>query len=212
MIEESRVTRGETILSTHDPNVFKKHFSSAQIEIISADKVPPVAIDLFELCSKRFINPKDYKPGNFDAYFLIRHDSGEVTYAVQQTKTYWTGSTEILIDLIDLDQSGNQQGDGEIRYDPSDDRPCFKNKPFTGWTETEENYRKRGLGRRRLLMMNALSQMLYGLPLHSDTTILEQEKRILEKLLDEGKVSKYKEGEHDRYVFKDRACQTQSEI
>lgn len=203
MIKESSNAGGGTAEFTAKADVFRKYLPSAQIEVIQSDKIPHVAVDFFEFRNKQFIDPKDYKPGNFDKYFLIRHDSGEITYAAQQRKTYWSGSTEIITNLIDFDQSGDRQGDGEIRYDPT-----FKGKPFVGWSGTEDNYQMRGLGIRRLLMMNALSQILHGLPLHSSNHFLTPrrtgngEKGIWEKLLSEGKVDKYKEGEQGRYVFK----------
>jgi hypothetical protein len=204
MTKEAPINTSEMASFAEKEDVFNKYFPSGQIEMINVDKIPSVVNDYFEFKSEQLIDPKDYKPGNFNMFFLIKHVSGEFTYGAQQTKTYdhKKGSTEILVHLVDIDQFGNKQGDGEIRNNISDNHTYFKNKPFAGWTKTEENFTERGLGLRRFLMMNALSQMLYSLPLHSDTIILDKAKRILEKLLANGKVEKYKEGERDRYVFK----------
>src|ERR1035437_9640835 len=206
MIELNLIGR-ETASFIAKADIFKKYLPSAQIEIINAEKVPSIAKDFFEFKSRSLMAPRDYRPGNFSAFFLISHNSGGVTYVVQQTKIYdhKEGATETLVHIIDVDQFGNKQGDGEIRNNVSDNRAYFKNKPFVGWTETEENLRGKGLGLglRRLLMMNALSQMLYGLPLHTDTIITRSSGRILKRLARKGKIDKYKEGERNRYVFKE---------
>ncbi|MBW3013676.1 hypothetical protein KY335_00370, partial [Candidatus Woesearchaeota archaeon] len=59
-------------------------------------------------------------------------------------------------------------GNGELRYSLEPEMDFFKNKPFVGFTETEEEFRERGLAIRRLVLMNALSQIFFGFPLNSN--------------------------------------------
>jgi hypothetical protein len=201
MIEQLSFTRGETIFSKLRPEVFNKYFPSGQIEKINVDKIPPVANDLFEYQNKQsLILPTDYELS--DSYLHIHHSSYESTYVSHQTISQRIGTPVMTTNLIDLDKFGNEQGYGQITFYPTDKNPYFANKPFGSSLLTEINYRKKGLGQRRMLMMNALSIMLYDLPLYSEI-VTPQAERILEKMLNESMVDKYVEpGRKDRYIFK----------
>ncbi len=189
---------------------FKILLPTADISEIPADQVPEATMTWFEGRSTMLIHPEDYKPGNFERFFVINHEGGDTTYAAQQTKTYGTngmaeagyGNTENLIHLIDQNTEGNKTGHGEIRFNiSSGDAPYFKDKPFAGYISTELPYQRRGLGTRLLFTMAALSEAVYGLPLHSDTTITAEARSLLDKVVAQGKATKYLEGKHERYVI-----------
>ena len=98
-----------------------------------------------------------------------------------------------------------KMGHSELRFNikcAEENEKYFKNKPFTGFTSTEESARRTGLGTRRIFLMNAYAQMNYGFPLYSDTAISEGAKKMWEKLVQQGKAERFKEGPHDRYVLK----------
>lgn len=173
-----------------------------KIDILVRAQIPTKVMDWFEGRSAMFIHPGDYKTGNFIAFYVIHHHLGDITYAARQTKTYdANGDTEDLVHVISLDSNGNEEEHAEIRNNISNTDPYFREKPFVGYTTTEEGFRNKGLGSRRLFIMNALSKMLYGFPLHSDTLISEEAKRLWERLVEQGKAIKYKEGERGRYKF-----------
>jgi len=188
---------------------FKEYFPSGDIEEISSEDIPDFVMELFERKSQQFIDLKDYKPGDFERFFLIKHSDGSKTYIAQQTKTYSTNKdTEMLVYFVDsLDEE--VFGYSELRFNISNPSEYFKDKPFVGYTETYginkntgKTNRKKGLGTRRLLVMNAFSNAFYALPLYSDTlTEEENAKPIWEKLMQQGKAKKIKEGENNRYVF-----------
>ena len=156
----------------------------------------------FEGKSHRFILPTDYLPGNFDKFFIIHHSNGERTHIAQQTKTYATnGDTENLSYLCDMDRDNIIVGHGEIRFNISNTSNYFKDKPFVGYTQTLEGNEKKGLGTRRLYIMNALSQAVYQLPLNSDTLIGEDAEKLWKSLVNLGVAKSYKEGKNNRYAF-----------
>jgi hypothetical protein len=180
---------------------FNKFFPEGKIKEISIKDLPADVLKSFEGSSKRFILPEDYKPGDFKKIFLVEHDNGDLTYIGNQIKNYWNESTEDLSYLFE--RRGQEKiGHGELRYDISSDDEFFKNKPFVGFTETEKEYHKTGLGRRRLFLLNALAQSLYDQPLYSSTLIADEARSLWEKLVVEGKAEKFKEGDDDRYVMK----------
>jgi len=173
-----------------------------KIDTTAQVQIPNQVMEWFEGRSSLLIDPRNYLQGNFSAFYVINHQSGDRTFAARQTKTYDTnGDTEELVYLIDVDSDGIEEGHGEIRMNISNDDPYFKNKPFVGYTETEGGFRRQGLGTRRLLMMNTFTQMLYDLPLHSDTLIADDARRLWERLAVEGKAIKYPEGQNERFRF-----------
>lgn len=173
-----------------------------KIDITAQVQIPNPVMEWFEGRSALQIHPRDYRRGNFSAFYVIYHQSGDRTFAAKQTKTYDTnGDTEELVYLIDLDSNGKEEGHGEIRMNVSNDDPYFKNKPFVGYTATEDGFRRQGLGTRRLLIMNTFTQILYDLPLHSDTLITDDARRLWERLVAEGKAIKYQEGKNERFRF-----------
>ncbi len=175
---------------------------SSRIDELVQSQIPDKVMTWFEDRSAMLIDPRNYKTGNFTAFYIIHHRSGDITYAARQMKTYDTnGDTEDLVHLIDIDSNGNEEGQAEIRNNISNSNPYFKDKPFVGYTMTTEGLRNKGLGTRRLLIMNTFSKMLYGFPLHSDTLISEGAKRLWERLVKEDKATKYLEGKNDRYRF-----------
>ncbi len=181
--------------------VFQQFFSQGSLSLCGANDVPRAAMDDFEGRSKAFIDVEDYKPGNFDWFMVVNHQDGHKTYITHQVKTYVTDNeTEELTYFVDTTTEGENMGNGEMRFSLSDEREYFKDKPFIGWISTEDKF-KGWDTLKRLSVMNAASQMLYGLPLYSDTLISNDGRRLCEAYVRMGKMRKFKEGEHDRYVF-----------
>ena len=195
--------------ASHPPEIiFKEHFPDASIEKISVDQIPAFVIELFEIKSQVLIPVDRYRPMNFDRFFLITHNNGSRTYCADQVKYYSDESdTEQLSYFIDVNDDEEFQGDSELRKRISvagksgSENAFFVNKPFVGGTHTQEYCRRKGLGLRRIRMMNAYAQMTYGLPLHSDTLLSPEAKRLWERLVKEGEAKRYKEGKHDRFQF-----------
>lgn len=174
----------------------------SRIDALIRDQIPTKVMDWFEGRSAMSVRPGDYKTGNFIEFYIIHHQSGDTTYIARQKKTYDTsGDTEDLVHLIDLDSNGNEEGHAEIRNNITNPSPYFRDKPFVGYTKTEDMFRNRGLATRRLLIMNQITRMFYGLELHSDTLITKEARGLWERLVGEGKAIKYKEGELDRFKF-----------
>lgn len=185
---------------------FYTYFPDAHIEVIyNSALVPQTAMEFFEGHSKCLILPEDYHPRNFMAYFAISHANGDIAHAAQQTKIY-SGSNNETEDLTYLYETrvGNKIGHGEIRMNYKNSR-YFASKPFVGFTKTEDDFLRQGLGIRRLKVMNGLTQMLYGLPLNSDTLLTDSARQVWLKLIGYGIAKKYSEpyigGEHERYAF-----------
>jgi hypothetical protein len=181
---------------------FDKFFKEGDVKELQIEELPEDILKFFENNSARFILPKDYKPENFKNFLLVNHENGDQTYIANQTKKYDNKNVEDLSYLVDYRGEDNL-GHAELRYNHSSDSEYFKDKPFVGYTVTEEKYQKQGLGRRRLFLMNALAETLYNNPVYSDTIITDEAKNLWEKLVQENLVKKIKEGDKDRYVMID---------
>lgn len=189
-------------ISLRQQECFCNYFPYGHITMLTTDLIPKTAMHFFERMSAMFILPEKYKKGNFNSFFVIFHDDGSRTYLATQDKTYWNKQAENLVYFADITQSGLLVGNGEMRNSTTKKSDYFKDKPFVGSTNTKENVRRNGLGTRRLLMMNAVSQMLYGLSLNSSTTIIDNaEIRIWERLTTNGAAREYSEGKMRRFVF-----------
>lgn len=181
---------------------FNEFFKEGDIKELSIEDLPSDILKFFENNSAKFIPPKDYEPENFKKFLLVNHENGDQTYIANQTKKYDNKNVEDLSYLVDY-RGGDNLGHAELRYNPSSDLEYFKDKPFVGYTGTEEKYQKQGLGRRRLFLMNALAKTLYNNPVYSDTVITDEAKSLWEKLVQENLAKKIKEGNEDRYVMLD---------
>jgi hypothetical protein len=180
------------------------------INKISLDDIPESSMKMFEGYSARFIPLDKYFERNFDSSFVIDSEDYSRTFVVMQKKNYESGNFELQIYISTLDVYANPLGHGEIRYNPQSTDEYFKNKPFAGFTSLDnkllsddELFVKMRLevGLNQLNMMNALCCTIYGWPMYSDTITLPEEKPVWKHLLKKGKVSLFKEGTEDRYVF-----------
>jgi hypothetical protein len=201
------LTAGDRLVLQPD---FRTHrMPSAPLAVIRFGAVPgavPGAVmDWFEMRSRMYMRQSNYRPKNFGGFFVVNHASGERTYTARQRKTYLNGDTEDVVHLLDVDPTGTKEGHAEMRLAVTNERVYFKDKPFVGYNATYEHFRRRGLGRRRLLLMNELSHMLYDLPLHSDTLVSLGKhigaKRLWEQLVLDGLAEQFQEGINDRFRF-----------
>lgn len=192
--------------------VFDRFFNAGKIEQILITEIPKLAIDLFEGYSRRFISPKDYRQGDFQQLFCINHHLGGQIFVAEQIKQYPDGGMDDELYLCELYQRKIDLGHGEVRFSLNNDEDFFLDKPFVGYTHTEEEFREIGLGVRRLVIMNALTQSLYGLPLHSAIFVQDGEMKeapmgAWKKLVKLGQAEIFKEAEKDRYRFLDKVDQ-----
>jgi hypothetical protein len=194
-------------------DTFTTWLPGVSITVTDLNLMPRAVQEHFESKSRRFIHPKNYRPGDFEACFLIVHADGTCTYVASQEKIYSQGgfeSMEKLTYFFDAGTDDEYQGHAELRYAPYSLDSFFYQKPFVGWTKTEDSLLRQGLGLRRLMMMNAYSQMMYSLPLHSDTLMIPSAdpkgsppRGVWEKLVRQGRAVMYREGDKDRFMFKD---------
>ena len=201
--------------------VFSNYYPDARINLHTHTHIPENVMNIFEWSSKRFRLPEEYRPLEFEAFYLITHPDSSITYAARQKKLLDPSpnvgpqlrTLEETTQFIDVDttKGGAIVGRSELRFTHKDD-PYFTNKPFEGWSGTEDDYLKQGYARRRIFTMNAFSQTTYGLPLHSDTLFvsgrdkdsgkeIEPQKLLWEKLVNEGIAVKYDEGGKDRFFI-----------
>ncbi len=196
----------ETTDFSEKQRVFSEYFPDGEIEKVAVADVPEEVLHFFEFKSGQFLSSNDYKLGNFEGFFRVRHRGGKETFLAQQTKTYpkgflEAGDTERLTYFVDMD-GDKIIGRAELKLNvkcPKEYLEYFKDKPFIGWIETDKNLRKQGLGTRRMYLMNAYSRMLYGLPLYSDTVNSLPMESLWEKLVGEGRARKFKEVEYNRF-------------
>jgi len=203
-------------------DVFETHYPAGHMRPISLDKIPPAAMNKFEGYSCRFIPSHSYVERNFDKSFIITTGDAMKTYVVTQDKKY---PSDQFGDKRNIEKQAYfvaMNADdrilySEIRFNITDSRNYFKDKPFVGFSGCENNayYDDDVLqkiwvmqGADQIVLMNALSHALFNLPIHSDTTICSHEKPLWNLLLNQGHIQSYLERENNsdkgllRYVFK----------
>lgn len=183
--------------------IFAKYFPDATIIDCALTQLPERVVEHFEKRSEMYILPGNYKPGNFSRLMVIDYTNGDKTYIAVQTKTYDTsGSTDELVHLLDFNKVGEEIGRGEIGKYIKDgnpkEEPYFKDKPFVYWSSTNDTFQRNGFGTRRLRTMNAISQMLYSLPLNSSGNPSKKQRRIWQKLVKLKEAERYQDKWYDR--------------
>ena len=182
--------------------VFNEFFPAGEIKEAKLADLPEAA-DILHKLAKMYLSAEKFDPNRFGFVRRIDHADGGQTYLASYEKDYGQagGGVEESTYLIDVNEAGEYCGYGEIRNSSSTDSEYLKDKPFVGYTRTEKGKSQKGFGLRRLAMMNAVSHMLYGQPLYSDTVQSDRAQRLWEALVKQGDAIKFKEGDHDRYVF-----------
>lgn len=194
MVERFEGKSEQEIEAEKEAAVFHEFLPSANIQESSLEQIPEEAVKLFESYGRKYISPEEYKAGNFEKLYTIGHDNGDITYVAEQTKILGKENYEQEKNAYFFEsREGKEIGHGELRYNDVSEDKYFKNKPFVGYSATEKEYRRMGLGKRRIFEMNAYSQMRYQLPLYSGTVITPEVKRIWEALVKEGKAEKFRE-------------------
>ena len=185
----------------YSKRTFNKFYQKGEIREIELNLLDSKTIKYFETNSSLFISPKDYKKNNFSHFFYINTKEME-TFIATQIKTYNNNEIEHLTYL--LERNGNNIiARGEIRFNPLSPSLYFKNKPFIGWTSTEEEFGNRGFGKNRVYVFNALSHMIHGLTLHSNTLHCNiNQTKIWETLERKNEAIRYIENGNNKWHFK----------
>lgn len=180
--------------------VLERYFPEVKAEVAELTDLPDTVLERLEELAMRYVSFQRYVPGRFHDVQKLTVDEENTLYVARTIKEYLGAGTEESTFVIDV--VGDEiAGEGEIRYHLTNDSAYYKDKPFVGFTETDQKFQRGGLGARRLRVMNALAQQKYGKPLHSDTVITEGARRLWEKFVVEGRARMYKEGAHDRFVY-----------
>lgn len=171
---------------------------------ISSSDIPQNVMSHFEKKSAALLHPDNYKVGNFEKFFLIKHEDGIKTYAAKQVKEYSPGNVDELTYFVDLDDD-QIIGWSTLRYNLKSDNleaeHYFRHKPFVDWTITVTEHQKKGLGTRRLKLMNELSLREYGYPLCSSTNLSKEAKKVWDHLVSQGLAVVFTENDRLRYRF-----------
>lgn len=164
--------------------------------------LPRIAVDYFKAQSEKFVLPEHVLGiDGFEQLCVLADDRGLTTYIGVEVKTYDTNRIqETLVYLLETENGQERIGHGEIRLGHTDD-PYFENKPFVGFTHTEDALQRRGYGIRRLFAMDYLTRVLFDLRLNSSTTIQPEAESIWKKLFASGYVISYDEEGRLRYRF-----------
>jgi hypothetical protein len=166
----------------------------AEFEDIPCWDVPFQAIEVLETRALMYTHDKRETTTKFEKLMKLVTEDDVSTYLAVHTKTYETvPDTEKLIYLADVDDTGWLLGYGEVRYGLSNQSEYFKDKLFTGYTQTKENYWHLGLGTRRMHIMNHATHLIFGLPLNSDTIISHKALPLWQRQVALGNAEKYME-------------------
>jgi len=212
-----------------DKETFHTWMPHTSIEgVTNLSDIPIAARKLFEARSRMYIPPRRYKLENFLSVCKITHSDGSFSWAARQAKTMTTLPGKVLDDAgvpkyaleesVYLVDTGSRDEFAGCSYMVMDHTPIpfFNSKPFEEWSQTADEFQRRGLATRRTFTLNALSQTLYGIPIHSsdhfirsntkDGTSVQPVKLMWEKLVQEGLATEFFDGNDpedkiQRFVF-----------
>lgn len=178
---------------------FKQHFPNGEISEIKLTEIPEDILELFKNKYRALVSQEKQQPFEMSRFRKISHTDGSISYAATVTKHYdgETGTEESTY-IADVHES-ELSGYGELRKNLTNNSDYFKDKPFVGFTKTENKFLRSDLALRRLYLMNAIAQSRYGQPVYSDTVISDEARELWENLVEQGKATKFKQGLHERY-------------
>jgi len=163
-----------------DPHCFKP----------CVEPVPQEALDIINKDIRRFVFVAH---AGFSQIF--DYPDGSKTYLEQHNEFFNRGTPGITdftsLRLVDLAKNKEVVGHGVVTLwtgAPEDDK--FQTRPFVDFTRTYDKFKRQGLGRRRLLVMNAASRRFFNLPLYASKIINDDALRLWQKLEDDGLVVK----------------------
>lgn len=184
---------GDTpVLDPAKKDMFHSLVPTAQIEAVNRRQIPQNILEWFEGRSSLLILPRDYRPGNFTAYYTVSHEGGNKTFLARQTKTIDGAPTEYTY-FFDGTPDGALTSHGEISKLPDSDEP-----PFVHFIGTDGEKRE-GVATRLLAIMNGFSKIHYGAPLDSGGWMTDDGRKFFEGLVEKGVVAKYTQDGRDRY-------------
>ncbi|MCA9309478.1 hypothetical protein KC973_03805 [Candidatus Saccharibacteria bacterium] len=164
------------------------------LEAITTSELPAEAAFNFWWRSGVYTREAKLTPVDFTELYRLPEESGLVTYCTSHVKRiHSNGEYEQCSYFVDLFDDQQLVGIGEMRYIQTIDTPYFSGKPLVGMTRTEDEFQRRGLGVRRLRVMNHLAQMLHGFNLNSDTIITDEAMGVWRKLIELGLAEAYTE-------------------
>ena len=114
-----------------------------------------------------------------------------------------THDEEDVVFLIDTDEEGKKMGTGILAMGIQEGSPLY-GKPYVGYTGTETGHTRKGLGLRRLRLMNQLALERHNQVLYSDfgEDISDEAIKVWEKLVTSGDAEQVEDQDHYRFRFK----------
>lgn len=127
---------------------------------------------------------------------------GVSTYLMPVIDTTGKSSDDSVF-LVDVDEEGKRIGTGLFASSALNGKPPY-DKPFVGFTRTESGHTRKGLGMRRIKLMNQLALKRHGQVLYSDPgdDITYEAKKVWEKLVESGEAERVQDENYSRFRFK----------
>ena len=190
---------------------FSTYFENENIELVERGDLPEAVWEFFVGRHRQFTPPGGVDTSRLGEFQRVFLENGDIAYLASEEKQY-DGSKESKEQCTYVYEArdGEKVGHGEIRWNDTSKDPFFVDKPFVGMTRTEEDFRREGLGLRRIKLMNAIAQMRYGKPLYSSTLMTREAKSVWGKLQEQGIAERFMEGDHERFVMQDHVAAQQS--
>jgi hypothetical protein len=178
-------------------DTFHLYYPQGVITETNEDEVPVEVLEYFVQQKDKVLPQEEYQSGNFANMYQISHSDGSEGYVSKVTKSFSRDGQRIVteeLNLVDVDANSVMTGNAKVSYIPTPNVSFEHGKPIIHHTETEPAFQKKGLAIRRLLVMNAITQSVYGLPLHSDLTHLSPHATSAwEHLVRDGKAEQFED-------------------
>ncbi len=167
---------------------FRRHFPSGTI-------IPLEASQIRDRRVRRYFRMDDPTEGGGDLNFAVRHPDESTTYAFA---TYDPDTTVVgEMGFIDISPRGLVAGYGSMMFGWIGEN-AEQLIAEVRWTDTVRHMRRRGLGTRRLELMNAFARTFRGVPLQSDWPT-ESATGVWQKLVNQERATTT---EHGDFIFR----------
>jgi hypothetical protein len=141
--------------------------------------------------------------GQFQKTSFEGIDTYIVPFNVENSGTFH--DKEDVVFLVDTDENGRKIGTGILAMGIVESSPLY-GKPYVGYTGTEIGHTRRGLGARRLKLMNQLALKRHNQALHSavgdEEDFSYEARKVWEKLVKNGEAEQVPDQTYTRFRFK----------
>lgn len=175
---------------------FKEYFPEAKFTKVGIMDVPDNVVELMISRSEMFVSPEDSQP--LIDFYSVEYKNGDISYISTHIKQYrYPDIVDKMLYVVDS-RHGDLMGYADVSFQIEGENTCDE-QPFILFIRTNDEFRRQGIGKRRLLTINVLSKMFFDSPIYSGGPITDKMRSIWEKMADNDEAIRIQNDDSIRY-------------